>query len=236
MKTRVVTVRRRFSKLDKALLIAIGVLVLITVMLTNEVLSLSSETSALASQVSDATKSDREFIAVLEARITALEQMNSDLSTKKAQDVTLISYQTNAFTPTDEIPLDYDLQEHIYDMSVKYDIPFELMLAVIDRESKYELALLHSNRNGSTDVGLMQINSCNWNWLSSDYGLDVSDTYDNIESGALILSVLWHKYEPEEALAAYNMGEGNLAKYGVNTYGREVYQEYLRLVGESGAE
>ena len=46
-------------------------------------------------------------------------------------------------------------------------VPAALALAVIDHESGGDWAASHRNANGTTDAGLMQVNSANW----AAYGL-----------------------------------------------------------------
>jgi hypothetical protein len=41
-----------------------------------------------------------------------------------------------------------------------------------------------------------------------------SNPYDNIEAGAIILALFWHKYSPEQALTAYAWGEQGMLNAG----------------------
>lgn len=228
-RTKVITVRRRFSKLDKALMCFIGVLVVLTLVLARTTLKLAYDTMDLSDQMSDMANSSNLTIARLEERVAVLE---AELNHHDKQ-ITVVS--ATEFTDDSPRTLEYvdcglsnDILNHAYQMSIKYDVPFSALLAVMDRESGFGADIDHTNTNGSTDIGIMQINSCNWDSLKERYGLDVCNSdYDNIEAGALFLGTYWSKYTPEEAFAAYNMGEGGMNKYGVNDYGREVNQMYL---------
>lgn len=117
------------------------------------------------------------------------------------------------FAPID-IPLDVKLQEHAWELCQQNDIPFEIVMSVAWHESRFQVDAVGYNRNGTTDSGVMQINSCNWQWLYDDHDLDISDPYDNIEAGIHILSMFWSKYPPEEALTAYAWGEQGMLDAG----------------------
>lgn len=232
MESRTVTVRRRFTALDKVLLFVIVILVLITVVLARTTLNLARDTMDLTDQVSTISQNSALTIERLEVRVAALEQ---ERSLKRADvDISLVSVQSEAEAPrtleciTVDCGLSSDLLLHVSDMSEKYDVPVASLLTLMYKESGFGKDIYNTNTNESTDVGIMQINSCNWGWLQENYNLDVvNDEYDNIEAGALVLAMYWSKYTPEEAFSAYNMGEGGMKQYGVNSYGREANQIYL---------
>lgn len=95
------------------------------------------------------------------------------------------------------------LQEVMFAMCEKYNVPFALALAVADQETRFNPdAVSHTN-----DYGLMQINKINFEWLQKK-GIDPM-TYDgNIEAGVLILSQAIEKHgEYGLALMAYNCGD-----------------------------
>lgn len=109
-----------------------------------------------------------------------------------------------------DCPLSEELQDYIFELCEKEDIPPSLVIALIDHESGFEPTAISSTE----DYGLMQINECNHEWLSETYGVtDFLDARQNILCGVKILGNLYHKYEdPHELLMAYNMGE-----YGAET-------------------
>lgn len=126
------------------------------------------------------------------------------------------------FIPLD-VKLSVELQEHVFNVSQDYDVPFTVLMALAFRESSYRTDVVAYNKNGTTDSGLMQINSCNWDWLYADLGLDVVNSpYDNIEAAAYILSEFCNQYTLEEALTAYNMGESNMLKYRTSKFADRV--------------
>lgn len=133
-----------------------------------------------------------------------------------------------------DVPLDKDLQDHIWILCCAYDIEqyYELIYAVIFRESNFK-----STAQSSSSYGLMQINRCNHANLSKKLGIsDFLDPYENVHAGIYMLSNLIHKHgDLHKALMCYNMGSGGAAKLwrqGVYTtgYSKRVlatYNKYL---------
>ena len=99
-----------------------------------------------------------------------------------------------------------ELQRHVREQAERQGVPFEIALAVIERESSYKPDAV----SDTGDFGLMQINVCNHRWLYEELGItDVMDPEQNIEAGLYILGRAFQKYDdPDKALMAYNMGEG----------------------------
>ena len=106
----------------------------------------------------------------------------------------------------------------------RYEIPVELILAVIETESTYR----PDAKNGSCR-GLMQIHTVNLDWLEREFGreLDLYDIEDNVYAGSYILAGYYHKYDIHRALMAYNGGQGYMRKmvrkgYTSSKYSRDV--------------
>lgn len=108
------------------------------------------------------------------------------------------------------VPLNEDLQEFIFYLSAGYNIDFTLVMALIQTESEFRADVISK----SNDYGLMQINTCNHDYLKETLGIsDFLDPYSNIRGGMFILRKLFEKYEtPEKVLMAYNMGETGASK------------------------
>lgn len=113
------------------------------------------------------------------------------------------------FVPLD-VPLNEDVQEFIFYLSAGYNIDFTFTMALMQHESGFQADVI----SATDDYGLMQINSCNHNYLKETIGVsDFLEPYSNIRSGMFILRKLFEKYEtPEKVLMAYNMGEAGASK------------------------
>lgn len=131
------------------------------------------------------------------------------------------------------------IDSYIEKYSNEYSVDSNLVRAIISKESEGDIKAFNVNRNGTHDSGLMQINSCNHEWLSEELG--ISDFYDpeqNIKSGVYILSLLTVKYDStHQVLMAYNMGEKRtreLWNSGVysSKYSRSVMERYQILKGD----
>lgn len=96
-------------------------------------------------------------------------------------------------------------QEFVYYLCSGYNIDFTLVMALIQRESRYD-----PNAVGSMgDYGYMQINAQNHEWLTEVLGVtDYLEPYQNIRAGVFVLRKLFERYQDVGmVLMAYNMGE-----------------------------
>lgn len=112
-----------------------------------------------------------------------------------------------------EIPLGKELQEYTYDLCVENNVDYELVLAVMWRESRFELDATGYNDNGTQDSGVMQINDCNKKWIANE--LNVTDLYDpqqNILAGVTMLSEFVDTYGEHDGLMAYGAGETGMQR------------------------
>lgn len=104
-----------------------------------------------------------------------------------------------------DIPLPTELQDYIRDLCNAYDVPFELVIALIDVESSFRPGVVSK----TNDYGYMQINICNHEWLSEELGIaDFLDPKQNILAGVYILSSHLEATngDPVTALVRYNCG------------------------------
>lgn len=84
-----------------------------------------------------------------------------------------------------DIPLSADLQDYIRGLCNDYDVPFELVIALIDVESSFRPGIISK----TNDYGYMQINICNHEWLSEELEIaDFLDPEQNVLAGVYILS------------------------------------------------
>jgi soluble lytic murein transglycosylase-like protein len=129
-----------------------------------------------------------------------------------------------------------DINRAIEDYSLLYEVDADLVRAVICAESDGVVRAYNENGNGSTDRGLMQINSCNYEWLEDELG--ITDWYDpkqNIQAGTYMLSLLSVKYgDLHKVLMAYNMGADRMRELwskGITSskYSRKVMGKFNQL-------
>lgn len=115
-------------------------------------------------------------------------------------------------------PLEY--KEIIEKYATEYNIPEYVVLSVINTESSFEPEAM----SGAGAMGLMQMMPETFKWLTSSEHLDenlaVSSIYDpevSIRYGCYYLRYLFQKfYNWDTVFAAYNGGEGNVAKWLAN--------------------
>ena len=115
------------------------------------------------------------------------------------------------FVYSEQIPLDYDLQELLWHECIDRGVEYTFALAVIQKESEFNPKATNHNKNGSTDKGIFQTNSCWWKQLIQEgmitYSDDLYDPATGIKCGVWELSKYVGKYgNSERAYAAYNAG------------------------------
>lgn len=108
-----------------------------------------------------------------------------------------------------DIPLSYELQEYTQTVCQQYNVPLELALAVMAKESSYQVDAV----NGKS-YGLMQIHEINFSRLSDKLSItDFNNPQNNILAGVYMLSELTAKYDDlHKVLMAYNHGEAGAKK------------------------
>lgn len=164
-------------------------------------------------------------------------------TTEKTQEIVATTEETIAeaeeLIPKFDIPLSAELVEFIWKMAEKYDIEYELIVAVIAIESNFDITA----KSKTSDYGLMQINKSNHRWLKEQYGFtDFSDPYQNIEAGCIILKdCIENMADYHQALMGYNMGQArakNLIKQGTysSKYSRKVMAKYYEYKNMEASE
>ena len=118
----------------------------------------------------------------------------------------------------ENVPLSVEVQEYIWTKCKKttddYKNYYTFILGTIQMESDFKRTAIHYNNNGTTDRGLMQINSCNIKSCKSA-GLisctdDLWDIYKNIDCGFHEMDDYIKKFGVcEDAYYAYNTGRQN---------------------------
>lgn len=127
-----------------------------------------------------------------------------------------------------EVPLEPELQEALWQACDQHGVPYEVALAVAETESHFDL-----DADNDSCVGVMQINRVNFGWLR-EQGIDPATSAGNIQAGVLMLGQHmaaygdWHK-----ALMAYNCGAGGASKLWAQGY---TSSGYSRLVMETAGK
>lgn len=125
--------------------------------------------------------------------------------------------------------------EPCWDAAAKYHgLDPWLLYAVAYVESTHNPSAIGKNRNGTYDIGLMQINSI---WLPElrRHGISMSTLYNACAStyiGAWVMSKNIKKYGYSwQAIAAYNVGSlGTPARRQIGyNYAKKVYNAYHKL-------
>ena len=129
-----------------------------------------------------------------------------------------------------DVPIDIDLLDHIQGLCADYEIPVELVLAVIETESSYQADAL----SPVGAMGLMQIipeyHEDRMNRLNCT---DLFDPKQNVTVGIDFLAELIEKYDGNfhKALTAYNHGQkgANDKFFGQGTYQSEYSLKVLDI-------
>lgn len=118
----------------------------------------------------------------------------------------------------------------IYREAKRNNLAPELVAAVIKAESDFRPRL----RSSKNALGLMQILPSTGALMGAS---DLFDPADNVRAGTRYLRYLHRRFNGDQTkvLAAYNAGEGNIARYGGVPPFRETH-EYLRRVAVNRAE
>lgn len=157
---------------------------------------------------------------------TSEPEITSPLDSTAEEEISVVSSPTPAETassePADpdetalthefyipEIPLSQELQQYTYQQCQEKQVSYELVLAMMYHESNYDPSAVRYYQDGSSDSGIMQINSINSQSLYELYGItNLQDPYENIQAGVSIISGFVHQYGEHDGLMAYNMGPG----------------------------
>ncbi|MDO4730962.1 MAG: transglycosylase SLT domain-containing protein [Clostridia bacterium] len=173
-----------------------------------------SETNYLRNSTGKLKSIDKEFKINYN---TASQQKNVDLAQAKINREAQI--KANMYYIPD-LPLSRSLQEYTFNLCKDNNISYELILGLMYYESKFDPYVVSYNTNGSYDSGIMQINSCNKEYLRKTYGItNLIDPYENIFAGISMISDDILKYGENDALMVYNMGLGGY----YNAVGRGIY-------------
>lgn len=175
---------------------------------------------------------------ILTALLTLLMTGQAHAETPVAGISTVTPYLSE-IEPLQDIKDKIIIEEAITEYGAKYEVDADFIRAIISCESEGKITAKHHNKDGTTDHGLMQINSFNHEWLQEE--LDITDFYDikqNIHCGIFMIADLMDRHtDLHTILMAYNMGEKRtreLRQKGIysSEYSRKVMKVYEKLKEE----
>ena len=195
------------SKIKTVALIA-AVMMVGTVQVYAEDYLQQLKSNTAAAQTVSTEKTDPPEIVIIPADAESVNE-TAETVVETAKPVSVITEAVTETTKSPvyyDIPLDMEQQDIIREISEEYGVPFELVLAVMQVESNYDITAIG---NGNC-YGIMQIHQINHPALEKQLGItDWLSLSDNTRAGCYMLGQLLDKYQNEvRALMAYNMGEG----------------------------
>lgn len=114
-----------------------------------------------------------------------------------------------------DILLPQTLQAFTQEQCIDYNVPYELVLALMESESSFRADIgsekvLGGEEGGPRYYGYMQLSADNCEKAANTYALDPHTPEGNIEMAVLMLSGYLEKYDNdwEKAIMAYKGGEG----------------------------
>lgn len=152
------------------------------------------------------------FVSLATLYISDAREKIEPLTIATSQEEKVVIYQEvpepeqeKSFYPVEEIPLDAEMQEWIYNYCLDKKISPALVLAIIEKESSFESGAVG---DGGEAIGLMQI-QVRWHTERMEkLGItDLEDAKQNIQVGVDYLAELFQlNPEAEWVLNAYNGG------------------------------
>ncbi|RMH00507.1 MAG: lytic transglycosylase [Aquificota bacterium] len=114
-----------------------------------------------------------------------------------------------------------------YEAGRRYGVDPYLLVAIAKVESNFNPRAVNTNKNGTRDYGIMQINSY---WVER-YKLPLEWVFEpcyNIHMGAMVLKRCMYAYPQSLALAVDCYNKGAKAK-GHGAYVEKVYKSYRKI-------
>ena len=118
----------------------------------------------------------------------------------------------------------------------RYGVDAWLLYAIAQQESSLNPRAFNRNKDGTFDIGLMQINSSHLAQLAS-FGIRAEHLWEpcfNIQIGAWVLADSIRQFGPNwNAVGGYNVGNGKKKGHAEKRadYARRVYLRYQRNLG-----
>lgn len=176
-----------------------------------DVQDLQNEVTSPAENVSDPEASANNTPGVKEEMQPTdeptVEQTQPELTVTEASPAPAAEVVAQQGEQLYNVPLADDVQRFIKKTCQDYDIPFDLVMAIIEHESNYNASAI----SATGDYGLMQINRVNHGWMRSKLGLtDMLDPYQNVTGGTYLINYYMDKTgnDVTRSLLMYQYGEG----------------------------
>jgi hypothetical protein len=135
-----------------------------------------------------------------------------------------------------------ELKRYVNWTAKKLGVPQEIALAVVERESNWNQNDVSRNRNGTRDVGLMQLNSSNRKyfedkfWTPDHHGIKFNpmNPEHNVEVGIKYLKWLNTYFDGDwgKAIMGYNAGPGNVKRDTIPDSTRNYLKFVMDFVGD----
>ncbi|MFS1518611.1 transglycosylase SLT domain-containing protein [Bacillus sp. SCS-151] len=204
------------------LIVTLAILNTVTILNFNKVKAEMKEELEYKYKLIEYKKSEIDKLAkTLDDKESTIENLQGQLSIQSIESISEV--KKDDFTFYEEIPLEREIQKYIYEESKSNGLSYELVLAVIKKESNFDTFAV--SYNGSS-VGLMQINRNNTlGWLADKVGIEKVDPfnpYHSIKMGTWYLGYLkqyWLEqgYSDEDstkaALLSYLKGKSGSIDY-----------------------
>lgn len=155
--------------------------------------------------------------------IDSLQNLIQESIQEPVAQLTIINVE---FEPIEKIPLSYDIQYYTYGLCDNYDVPYELVLSVMEVETNFENMVI-MDTNGYYSYGYMMVSDLNRSKMDG-LGIDLDSEKGRIEAGVYILSDYYHRYDLGTALAAYNAGQVGMKRGEGRRYADKVLNVYNR--------
>lgn len=166
-----------------------------------------------------------------ETLLSETEPLGRETDTLQAEMITENEEPLTEVAPVQlyDIPLSAELQQDIRELAERYEVSYELVLAVIMTESSGKADAVG---DGGASVGLMQIQPKWYGELITESGLSVDKPIENVELGIRILLGFMEENEGslDRALKQYNSGNPD---YERNEYIEQVYEWLDYFQGEA---
>lgn len=165
--------------------------------------------------------------SVLE-EIESVETAESSESSESIEPIEASSVvPVKEFSTYFDVPLDRDLQDHIFTVCERYGVDPALIVSMIFHESTYRDYVVGDNGNCLYSYGLMQIiPEFNHDRMDRLGCPDLLDPYQNVAVGIDLVAEYLDQGSVEWALMAYNGGPG----YANEKVSEGVVSEYARKI------